>query len=453
MPWPEFHYQQQELELLIKPWVEQSAEYHMTNELYGASEIIKKYAGLAVNRPLPWAMEHFLSFDDPEPFHAELTTTLPIILAATSGQREILLRHVRKPVYAIGSIWYYMRDQYHQQHQEDELIERRGTIVFPDKSTIHKHTAYDRAAFASRLATLPDEYQPIYVSMFWKDILNGDHHVFADAGLKIVTSGISRDPLFLFRQYDLCRQFRYACANDISTSFCMAILAGCRFFHLPSGPMAITQQGQTKHYAEEPTLHLPAKQACLTAASFPPTRETVNAQLELAKRYSGLSDIKPPDFFRQLVPVGEQALLTRSPDRLDINHINTRDGLAPWLMIGVDSDGWGERRCEITLCPRDSFAGWIITIHQPGHVGVKRVRWTIWRNNVPTTLKIPPGDWQIEIPIESVVTTLVIETDHDLQLTNETRRRAWRLLTLHASTFRRWFRTNSIRYTKVKRQH
>ncbi|VTU02605.1 Glycosyl transferase family 2 OS=Calothrix sp. PCC 7507 GN=Cal7507_5339 PE=4 SV=1 [Gemmataceae bacterium] len=313
-------------------------EYHIQNELYGLHRLLGEYAGLPADRPLPWAMEHAITFGSPEPYEAELATPLPIRLAITEEQAAALRARGGRPVHAIGSAYFYMRELFARRYGES-APPRAGTIVFPDKSTTHQDTDYDRDRFAADLAALPDEYQPVAVSVFWRDWQRGCHEPFARAGLRLVTSGHPYDPLFLFRQHDLCRRFRYACSNDLSTSFCLSVLSGCRFFHRPTGGLTVTRGGVASSYPEEPTLQLPGKRECVAAAPFQPA-SSPDLQVRLAERYAGRASVRPPEFFRRLYDEGHRALLSLPAGDQDFDAPGPAHRLAAWRGWGIDADGW-----------------------------------------------------------------------------------------------------------------
>ena len=355
----DFRYRQDDLETLCRDRSASATEPAEQNHLYGMDAIIREYADLPGEEPLPWAMEHFISFESPDPDPRDLNTGTPIVLAVSEAQAEALRRCGRNEVYAIGSIYHYARRLYERHHPSVRSAPaRKGTLVFPDKSTIAKDTDFDRRRFAEQLAALPAEFQPVAVSIFWKDYLRGTHRPFAEAGLRLVTSGHTFDPEFLYRQHDLCRQFKYACANDISTSFCLSVLSGCRFFHLPSGPLTITECGRTETYDREPTLDLPGKQLCLSEAPFPP-RGDGREQSRLAERFSGLASFRAPGFFRELFKEGHRQLRGRPRTGVDFASANCEASVrAQWGFAGIQADGWAGSRCSWSI-PKTGSGGLI----------------------------------------------------------------------------------------------
>jgi hypothetical protein len=429
MTWPAFRYNQTDIVALsaTPPFV--AREYHVQNELYGYHSLIKQYAGLPGDKALPFAMEHAITFEDPAGYPPDINSRLPIILAVSEGQASLLRTRTHARVEPIGSSFFYM------QRMAGELFaqtppERRGTLVFPDKSTVEKDTDFDRDAYARRLADLPAEFQPVAVSMPWRDVQRGAFAAFERAGLMVVTSGHPHDPLFLFRQYDLCRHFKYAAANDISTSFCMSVLSGCRFFYLPGGPLTVTEHGVTTVYDDEPTLHLPAKQACLEASPFPPSGAG-SAQLQLAEHYAGKAFVRPPEFFRAAAGEGYAMLQATQPASVSMLPGGPLDKLAPWLTNGIDADGWVFKTASFRLPART------------GHWGV-RLRFAVprpkgWRSKLRVVfgrdcrdLSIRRGSWILEVACGPSGQNLDVEIhlNDDIQLAGDRRRRTYRIETI-----------------------
>lgn len=364
MVWPDFQYDQTNLAKLCAERQVVVTEYHIQNQLYGLATLLREYADLKEDEPFPWAMEHAISFENPEPYSADAASRLPIILAISEQQAEVLKAHVQARVLAIGSAYFYMRELMRRRGKPRPFPGRRGTLVFPDKSTTFKDTDFDRDRFAADLAALPDDYQPVYVSVFWKDYQRGTHAPFERAGLNVVSSGHPYDPEFLFRQYDMCRQFKYACANDLSTSFCLSVLAGCKFFYLPTGRLQVVERGELRIYDEEPTIHLAGKQACLGASRFPPTNNDAE-QRKLAERFAGLSSVQPPEFFQELDIEGRRLLRTAPVPSANFSNGQERDSWGGWMLRGVDMDGWARGSCELEIPAHSHYAGVRIRLALP----------------------------------------------------------------------------------------
>jgi hypothetical protein len=397
--WPHFRFGQRDLAKLCRVSSLHESEYHPENILYGFDCLLRSYASLPDHEPLPWAMEHAIRFDDPRPVERDMQTRLPIILAVTEAQAEILRRRNPARAVPVGSAFFYMKALYDDRFGDWPALERRGTLVFPDKSIVGQDVDYDRRRFAQKLAELPSEFQPVAVSIFWKDYLRGTHRAFEEAGLMTVTSGYFCDPLFLFRQYDLCRQFKYALANDISSSFCFSVLSGCRFIYLPTGALQVRKQGVVTSYDEEPTLALPAKQNCMSASPFPPAPDN-RRQRELAALYSGEKDVRSPEFFRELFAEGRRLLRSRAAVHAQFGPQSRMDELATWLPSGVDPGGWTYDRFGFEA--PESLGASALRLHlqipfraMRGRTDVILVKIGEGREH---ELHVRPGFWTLDIP-------------------------------------------------------
>lgn len=404
MSWPNFQLDQNNLPLLCRPRNVDYTEYHNANQVFGFSWLLRQYADLPADEPLPWTMEHAISFDDPEPLQMDIASKLPILFAVTERQAEIIRPRVKAAVFPIGSAFFYTQRLAYRFLKTDVHIERRGTIVFPDKSTVNKDLDFDRERFAERLAALPDQYQPVAVSIFWKDYERGKHLPFERAGLKLVTSGHAFDPLFLLRQYDLCQQFKYACANDISTSFCLSALSGCRFFYIPTGAVNIKRDGVKNTYAQEPTLALPGKQACVAASPFPPN-ESDSTQLELAERFAGKISVRPPEFFQSQFAEARRLLQSGPPKSVTLRHGRRIDELTGWLPRGIDADGWAKSLCGLTIPPQSldqaKFKSVRLHFYLP-RIAARSTEFSFtikFDGGKTHSLGLTPGFWVLDLPI------------------------------------------------------
>ncbi|MGB8853381.1 MAG: hypothetical protein WCC69_07445 [Pirellulales bacterium] len=405
--WPQFRYNQTDIVALstTPPFV--AREYHPQNELYGFHDLIKDYAGLPRHRALPWVLEHAITFEDPAGYPPDINSRLPIILSVSERQAAVVRAKTAAKVEPIGSSFFYMQRVADPMFARTPAPDRRGTLVFPDKSTVNKTTDFDREAFARRLAELPKEFQPVAVSVPWRDVQRGVFAAFERAGLMLVTSGHPLDPLFLFRHYDLCRHFRYAAANDISTSFCTSVLGGCRFFFLSGGRLTISEHGVTTIYENEPTLQLPAKQACLAASPFPPALDR-SAQVRLAEQYAGKAFLREPEFFQAAAEEGYRMLQASPPLSVSSLAITAPDGRAAWLTNGIDVDGWAVNGASLRIPPRAGRWGVRLRLEFP--------RPSKWQSNLRIdvgkrrhTRLVRSGSWIVEIALPQEERALDVE--------------------------------------------
>jgi len=228
----DFHFEQQRVEYLCQNQEWTSSEIHKGNDTFGLANILKEYANLPQEYVLRLTLEHGLKFDDNQSTVAN-KTIFQTILTPSKIRTPVIEREAGKRALPIGFGFLYAKTLFQKFKLETiPEMDRKGTLVFPFKSTPNTRVHFDHAAYATTLKSLPEQFQPVYVCLYWADITKGLSKVYREANISIVTAGHRNDPLFFHRFYDLCRRFRYAASNDIGTNLFLSVNSGCRFFYL-----------------------------------------------------------------------------------------------------------------------------------------------------------------------------------------------------------------------------
>jgi hypothetical protein len=201
------------------------------NTHYGNDRVIKTYAGVPADEALRIALPHGLELShhpQDAPYYRSLAR-LPVIgyyaYDAVAHYRAFGIRNLLWPMAAPFVYASKMVDA-------GAPAERRGTIFFPSHSSEWHQPSQDFADLATRLAALPDIYQPVTVCVYFLDYRVGAHEPFLNSGLRVVSAGHGLDPQFLFRLWHLLRGHEYAASNDLGSSCYFAIHAGCKYFYL-----------------------------------------------------------------------------------------------------------------------------------------------------------------------------------------------------------------------------
>jgi hypothetical protein len=370
MTWPIFRFDQDDLRARSREPELFEREYYPLNHLYGGAEILRRYAELPEGRPLPWGQQAIMNYCfvpevegmEPERMASVFKlkdTGMPLSLTINETKASGLRGLGVTGVHEIGSVFFYAMELYRRKGFEAEQPERRGTLALPDKSDLFKLVDFDREAYAAKLAALPPEFHPVYVSMHWRDFDRGCHEPYQKAGLPMVCSGHPNDTLFYERFYDTCRHFKYACSNEISTSFALSVLSGCQFFFLDGGEMTIYLSKKDETYVgPEPTLESPGKKACVEASPFPPVEGGRERQLELANGAAGHQYFREPAFFRDLWRLGRDQLSRDLPaEDISLDDAPDPQSFARWLPFGIDRDGWADEVSGVEIPPREPFIG------------------------------------------------------------------------------------------------
>ncbi len=224
-----FAYSQADVTELCRDRKLETAERHPENDFYGQASVLKRYSGLPIDKPLAFVVEHGLRFDAGV-WSRDAESPLVTFAASSESRAALLQKATNKVVVPIGFGSLYARNLV-ELEMGFAPQQRVGTLVFPPHSTHHIEAVFDHGEFARSLAALDEEFQPIYVCGYWKDVLSGALVPYQLQGLPLVTCGHMFDPDFLLRLYDLCRRFRYATSREIGTHLFVAVSSGCRFFY------------------------------------------------------------------------------------------------------------------------------------------------------------------------------------------------------------------------------
>lgn len=276
-----------------------TSEIHPPNDCYGQASVLKQYVGLPNNYPLKVILEHGLFLDD-WIWDVDRYAKLPIFLSSSVHRSLIQQRETGKPSIPIGFGFLYAMELYKKKYETGSSpIARRGTIVFPSHSTHHIKAVFDFEDYANRLKALPEKFQPITICLYWKDFLHGHHLFYEKTGFKVVTAGHMYEPIFLYRFFDICRQFKYATSNNIGTHLFLSVKSGCSFFY--------THSSEIRHEFDA-TIHIGGFTSMFnqikdkSIALFTEQKDEINSQqLEFVDKYLGTASFKTPSEIKQLL--------------------------------------------------------------------------------------------------------------------------------------------------------
>lgn len=270
------------------------------NAFYGMAPVLKLYAGLPQTYALKVVVPHGLHFTDSHVWELEAKARVPVVLCYPPYRERAYARHTTKQVILSASPFLYAAEMLRTQPRP----ERRGTIFFPVHST-HWSTAHtDYESLADQLNHLEDEYQPVTVCMYWRDVNLGLHVAFQKRGFSIVSAGhMFGDPDFLYRFFHLCSLHRYASGNSVGSHIFYSIKAGCSYFHFdnhrpsyetPPENFLMVFAGE-KH----DTLPETAIEGSVKALFRSPSPHMSEEQLRTADYFLGASYLKSPQELRE----------------------------------------------------------------------------------------------------------------------------------------------------------
>lgn len=197
-----------------------------TSRFYGMDNILREYLSLPSYVPVALScyLEHGIS-----PLYEFLSERLKNakneFVFLDNGHRAKLLGP--KPhTHVLGPLFVHWR----RMHRVEQAPDAKGTLVFPSHSTHTLDWKVDWVEYAQKLKQLPEAYHPIGVSVYWRDVLNGLHQPFIDAGFEVFTNGHILDPNYAQNFYGLLSRYRFATSNFIGSYAFYATEMGIPFF-------------------------------------------------------------------------------------------------------------------------------------------------------------------------------------------------------------------------------
>lgn len=194
------------------------------HQCYGLGKWLKCDLALPDGIPLHIHMDHGVRVSEAMT-NCDLLADRPIFFNS-AAQRDEYYRRTGKRAYVSGSPFVACRTLNHIEPDPNA----QGTVTFPVHSTHLIDVVIDWEQYADDLLSLPDQFQPVTVCLYWKDLLDRRHVPFLERGMAIVTTGHMADPDFAMNFYAVLRQHRYCTSNMVGSYTFYAIEMGIPFF-------------------------------------------------------------------------------------------------------------------------------------------------------------------------------------------------------------------------------
>lgn len=98
-------------------------------------------------------------------------------------------------------------------------------LVFPTHASPEVDLNYKEDEFLEEIKSVSKNYDTVFISLFWLDILKEKHFAYEKLGYRVVTAGTRNDPRFLNRLRDLIELSSMTMSNDIGThiGYCISL--------------------------------------------------------------------------------------------------------------------------------------------------------------------------------------------------------------------------------------
>ena len=278
-----------------------TSEICAANDYYGQAATFKRFVGMRADRSFKFVIEHGVHLDDVV-WALDMEAPVGVILSCSPWRAAVHRQRSNKVAIPVGFGYLYAMEVVRDEVGPDPAEPmRHGTIAFPVHST-HTITAnFDHRDYAERLANLPDEFQPVYLCGYWKDILDGRLTAYQERGIPIVSCGHMYDPDFMLRFHDICRQFRYAVSNSIGTHLFQSVASGCRFFLMRSTRIEFDIPEQDRPHCGQFNPLFQAAEARAWQLFATPVRDITAPQRQFVGEYLGTACQRSRAEMRRLI--------------------------------------------------------------------------------------------------------------------------------------------------------
>lgn len=190
------------------------------NRCYGNMEAIKAAMGNKYDEHC--MIEHGIYFGR-NVLHDECEMPEISTIYTYSPYRVEVLRNyyngkLGKKLIAVGPYIKYAPN-FLSEEKRKEIKKKYGKIllVFPSHPAPTNDTVYNIDEFIQDIEEKKKDFDSVFVSMFWADLMRGKHKQYEQKGYTIVCSGNRYDPYFLSRQRDLIELADMTMSNDLGT--------------------------------------------------------------------------------------------------------------------------------------------------------------------------------------------------------------------------------------------
>jgi hypothetical protein len=194
---------------------------------YGFNKIIRQYTKFPWYLPLPAHMEHGWTVLSNAAI-SDLAFDEPLMLVFSKRREKAWKAASKTPVEVMGAPFTIYKKLHGIKLKKDAV----GTVVFPGHSTYDLKSRYSIENLCHQLKSLPKEFQPVTICLFWLDFIDKRANIYRQHGFRVVSAGpmISNSLSFVKNFYEILSSHKYAASNEVGSYTLYAVDLGLPFF-------------------------------------------------------------------------------------------------------------------------------------------------------------------------------------------------------------------------------
>ena len=193
---------------------------------YGMGQLIRKMTYLPSFLPLAVETDHGPSQRD-EPTNSEYKSNAQIVFYHSKRLVDKYLENTSKKSMVYMSPFSFYRKRHILNLQKKE---KKGTISFPSHSTDLIDSCFNIDNYIDLLKKLPEEFQPVDICLYYRDIEMGRHHKFLENGFDVFCAGHIYDENFISNFYQILINYKYSTSNIIGSYLFYSVDCNIPFF-------------------------------------------------------------------------------------------------------------------------------------------------------------------------------------------------------------------------------
>lgn len=263
-------------------------EYPHSTEMYGIGYWIKKRFKIPQFIKLEnWEINHGPPYANK--VDQSLLNSRCHLLLYNNHQKKEYDKAGRRSI-VVGSSFVHCRKINHISKTGAE----KGTIFFPIHTTNEIDMRIDWDKYAKSIVNLPENYQPVSVCLYYREIISGIYKHFLNNGITIYCAGHMLDSNFPLNFYRILQQFKYSSSNSPCSSGYYSIEMGIPFFLFGESPQ-IFNHGNDPNYPENiisPIIHENIVHHDLISEEVRMMTYDLNSKISISKELKEYIDLK-----------------------------------------------------------------------------------------------------------------------------------------------------------------
>lgn len=196
--------------------------FHWSSEIYGFGECFRRAAKYPRILPLFFTSDHGVNISgylDPEIKTKKIKTRKHL----TWSEENLNTQVAKLKFVGTQHPWLYYLEEKKEQLKKNQV----GSIFYP----LHRAPGFifdglDDSESIRYLLDLPEQYQPVHVSLHMHDLGSEREELFLSAGFKIVTLGETNERKFHEKFFSLISGYRYAFSESWGSQVPFLIMCG-----------------------------------------------------------------------------------------------------------------------------------------------------------------------------------------------------------------------------------